>query len=341
MERYEELMQKRKIASNIILFLFLILVSLTAIFSEIFQKPTKITTELIEHAKLFTEADVGQTKQISLKNKSGEYLFEKKENDQTSSWQMVAPREISANSFFIEKLFNALTAIKVKKILPDQPINNSNFSLDKPTANLRLIDQNGKAINIQVGLMNTIDNSTYLKVSGRDGIYHVEAPSPSLENVTILDLIESQVISIDLKTIISLKISHNQKTVFEIRNKDGNWLDSENNQLTTEKLNDYFQELSDLKSSFILDKQTEAQTKQIHSLVKNAEYTLTIEDNQKNSTEYRISGIIKSLSDVDLKNEEYFVVTTSSSSTAYVVKKEFLEILNKKTDLFREPIIKN
>ena len=133
------------------------------------------------------------------------------ENNQVSPWHMVSPRDISANSVFIEKLFNALTVIKVKKLLPDEKIANSNFSLDKPTSTLTLIDQNGHAINITIGLMNTIDNSTYLKIADRSGIYHVEAPSVSLENVTVQDLIESQIISIDLKTIKNLKIFKGSK----------------------------------------------------------------------------------------------------------------------------------
>lgn len=333
-------MQKRKIASNLILFLFFILVSLAALFSDIFQNPIKTASEVIEQTRLFSAVDLGQIKRISLKNKSGEYIFEREENNQISPWHMIAPRNISANSLFIEKLFNALTVIKVKKIFPDEQINTSNFSIDNPTATLDLIDQNGKTINIQVGLMNTIDNSTYLKIAGRVGIYHVEAPAVSLENANILDLIESQIISIDLNTIISLKISHAQKAILEIKKKDGNWFDNEGNPLATDKIDDFFQELSGLKSSFILDKQTESQKKQINSLASRAEYTLSIEDNLANKINYAISDIVKSLSDIDLKGEEYFIVTISNNTTAYVVKKEFYELFNRKSDSLKAAVLK-
>lgn len=334
-------MQKRKIASNLILFLFFILVSLAALFSDIFQTPIKTASEVIEQTRLFTAADLGQIKRISLKNKSGEYIFERKGNNQISPWHMIAPRNISANSLFIEKLFNSLTVIKVKKVFPDEKINTSNFSIDKPTATLELFDQNGKTINVQVGLMNTIDNSTYLKIAGKKGIYHVEAPAVSLENATILDLIESQIISIDLQTIVSLKISSNKKTTLEIRKKDGNWFDNEGNTLAIDKIDDYFQELSGLKSTFILDKQTDSQKRQINSLAKNAVYTITIEDNLANKIDYDISTMINSLSELDLKNEEYFVVTISNNETAYIVKKEFFELFNRKSDSFKTAVIKN
>jgi hypothetical protein len=333
-------MKKRNLASNIILFLFFALVSLAANFSEIFQTPIKTASEMIEQTKLFTAVDLDQIKRISLKNKSGEYVFEKKENAQISLWHMVTPRNIAENSLFIEKLFKALAVIKVKKIFPDEKINNSNFSLDKPTATLGLIDQNGKSINIQVGLMNTIDHSTYLKIAGRNGIFHVEAPTISLENATILDLTESQIFLIDLSKIKSLKISHNKKASLELKKTDGKWSDAENNLLATEKIDDYFQELSAIKSSLILDNQADPQKKQIKSLITNAEYTVSIKDNAANKIDYNISAITKSLSDVDL-NEEFFIIATSNSATAYIVKKDFHEIFNRKSDSLKTAVSKN
>jgi hypothetical protein len=302
---------------------------MAAIFSDLFQNPIKSTTDMIEQSKLFTTAELTQIKRIVLKNKSGEYIFERKENNQVSPWHMLSPREITANSQYFDKLFKALTTIKVKKLFPDVKINNSNFSIDKPTATLNLQDQSGKMIDIQVGLMNTIDNSTYVKIVGRKGIYHVEAPEISLEKATILDLVESQIFSINLNTILALKITHNKTATLEIKNLAGTWNDHDNHPLSSQKIDEYFQELSTLKSAYILDKQTEAQKKQIASLVKNAEYIVSIEDNQTNITEYRISGIIKNLSDIDLKNEECFVVTISKNTTAYVVKKEFHDLFKR------------
>lgn len=329
-------MSKRKIASNVILFLFFILVGAAAMLSDMFQNPAKTGPQIIEQAKLFTANDLIQITKLSLKNKSGEYIFERNEKNQISPWHMISPRDISANSLFIEKLFNSLTSMKVKKIFPDEKINNSNFSLDKPTSTLSLIDKTGKIINISVGLMNTIDNSTYLKIQGRPGIYHVEAPSVSLENATILGLIESQIISIDLETIVAFKIFHGSKKSsspqFEIRKKNGAWFDHEGNSLAVEKIDDYFQDLSSLKSSFIIDKQTDSQKKQINNLSHNAVYIVSVEDNKGNTIDYNISGLIRELSDIDLKNEEYFVVTISNNATSYVVKKEFHELFNKKTE---------
>lgn len=337
-------MQKRKLASNLILFLFFLLVSFAALFSDIFQNPIKNGSGVILQDKLFSINDLAKIQRISLKNKSGEYLFERTQNSQTPLWQMISPRDIPANSSFLLKLMNALSSIKIIKNFPDEKLNISNFSIDKPTSTLNLTEQNGHVTTIVFGLMNTIDNSTYLKISGRNGIFHVEAPNVQLENASVADLIESQIISINLETTVNFKIfrgnKKNGKPQLEIIKDAENWYDHEKNLLSNEKVNEYLQELLALRSSFIIDKQTDAQKRQITNLGKNAEYIISIEDNKANITDYNISGIIRDLSDIDLKHEEYFIVTASNNTTSHIVKKEFHEVFERRSDLFKVAPVK-
>lgn len=331
-------MAKRKLISNLVLVLFFLLVGASALLTDIFQNPIKKGSQIIEQVRLFTNNELSTLTKIVLKNKSGEYTFERDPNNQISPWHMKAPRDIAGNSVFIDKLFTSLSLSKVKKIFPEEKINDSNFSLDKPAATLTLIDQTGKTTSIIVGLMNTIDNSTYLKISGRSGIFHVDAPSVSLENATILDLVESQIISIDLETVQSFRIFHASKKsvpILEMIKKNDSWYDKDQNLLSADKLDDYLNELSTLKSTFIVDKPTDGQKRQIANISRNPLYLVSVEDNKGNVIDYSISEVISELADLDFKNEEFFVVTLSNSSTAYVVKKSFLELFNKKAESLR------
>lgn len=335
-------MKKRQLASNLILFLFLLVVAAAALFSEIFQTPVKTGSQILEQARVFTMNDLSAIKRITLKNKTGEFIFERNPSNQSSPWHMISPRDVSANSLFIEKLFGDLTTIKIKKIFPDEKINASNFSLDKPTSTLYLTAEDGKTITVIVGLINTIDHTTYLKISERNGIFHVEAPNVPLENATMFDLIESQIFAINQDNVINLKITKGNKKsppLLEIKKKEGNWYDQEGNLLIKEKVDDYFLELSNLKSSFIIDKQTEAQKRQISNLSRNPDYIVSIEDNKSNSVDYIVSGMIKDLSDLSLKNEEHFIVGLSNNSTIYVLKKEFHDVFNHKSDYLKAAIL--
>lgn len=332
-------MQKKKITSNIILFLFFILVAAAVTFSDIFQAPLKKNSDLTGQEKLFVASDLNLIKTILLKNKSGEFIFERSATNRPYSWHMISPRNISVNSLFIEKLFNALTTIKVKKIFPYEQTNISNFSLDRPTSTLNLTDQSGNVITIIFGLINTIDNSTYLKISGKNGIFHVEAPGVSLEDASILSLTESQFFSFDAENVSSISLFRgNKKTTtpqLQITKKGGKWYDPAGNVLLPEKVTDFFQEFSRLKSSFIVDMQTESQKKQFYNLTRNAAYILSIQDIKGNIIDYNISGLIKSLNDLDLKNEEYFIINNPTDTTSYIVKKDFYEIFTHKSDLLK------
>ncbi|MBC7713987.1 MAG: DUF4340 domain-containing protein [Rhizobacter sp.] len=326
--------QKKKWLSNLVLLSFLLLVGGTAFLSNTFKTHSKGKNDFIEEALVFNNKELDKVTQLILKNKSGEYSFERADTNTGSIWHMTSPKDLSASSAFIEKLFTTLNTIKTKKLLLDDKTNNSNFSLDKPTAILTLTDEAGKSILLSVGIMNTIDNSTYMKISGRNGIYHVEAPSISLENITTADLIKSTVFEFDAKKILAFKIfKKNSKTPqFEVSKKDGVWSGPEGKALNTTRLEDLLNEFVNLKSSFVLDEQTDAQKKQASTLLSNGEYTVkvTMEDNQVYS--YQTGAVTKSIAEVPLSEEPHFIIVENHTPIVYIVKKEFLNLFELKND---------
>lgn len=332
-------MSTHKLTSNIVLFLFFILVAAAAGFSHLFQNPIKNGKQFIEQTKLFSSNNLALITKITLKNKSGEFVFERDESHPSKPWHMISPRDISGNSIFIDKLFNSLTIIKVKQLYPDEKINISNFSIDKPTSVLTLMDKEEKNTIINFGLVNSIDNSTYLKLNGKPGIYHVEAPTVALEDATLLDLIESQIFTQNLYAIESFKVfkGSNKSTppTLEFFRKGKDWVDNLGIPLSSPKLDEYFQDLFSIKSSFILDKPSETQKKQISTYLQKPEFILSIIDNKNSSIDYSISSVVRSLGEIDLKNEEYFIVSVSNNSTTFIVKKEFLELFTRKTEFFK------
>jgi hypothetical protein len=324
--------KKYEYLSNTIIGLFLLLLIGAALLTDIFRPPTKSRVEITGIVNLFNAEELRPITKISLKNKSGDYIFEKLEKNQISPWHMTSPRDVTANSIFIEKLFHSLTSIKVKSTFPNDRITSSNFSLDKPNATLTLeVKDSPKPIIVYIGLLNTIDNTTYVKISERNNIFQVEVPSVSLEDATILDLIESKIFSIDLESINSFKITFNKtgSPSINIHKQNSQWVDSNAHVLSVDKVEEYFQNLSVIKSSFVLDSQSDQQKKHISSLVRNPEITLVAEDNKKNIITYKISSLISTFPDIDLKNGPYFLVSISNNRTAYIVKREFLNLFNK------------
>jgi hypothetical protein len=317
--------KKRKWFSNLILLSFLLLVAATAFLSNAFKTPIKGHNEFIEQTLVFNNKELDKITRLSLKNKSGEYIFERTNTDENSPWHMTSPRDLSAKSVFIEKLFSSLNTIKTKKLLDDDIANNSNFSLDKPTAILTLTDSDTKSIILSVGIMNTIDNSTYMKISGKNGIYHVEAPSISLENTVLADLVESTVFDINLNTIKSFKVFKKNAKVahFDMHKTDGIWLNGEEKAIEPKKVEEIVDEFMAVKSSFILDEQTDAQKKQTGPLLSSAEYIIKIEKENNETLVYQVSSPVKSLAGLALNDESHFLILESHAPVVYVIKSEF------------------
>jgi hypothetical protein len=319
--------KKYEYLSNSLLGIFFILLACAALLTDIFHSPIKSSIEASGMATLFKMNEFIPVSKISLKNKSGTYIFEKIEKNQISPWHMISPRNITANSIFIEKLFTSLSTIKIKKIFPNDKINQLNFSLDKPNASLTMESvQTQKIINLDIGLVNTIDNTTYIKVSDKNSIYQVEVPNLPIENASILDLIESKIFSIDLENISSFKVSYLKISNGEIniQKSEKSWLNSDKSIIPLDKIEEYFQDLSTIKSTFVIDTISDQQKRTITNLMRSPDISLTAKDNKNNIITYRISSLFNNFPDLDLKNSSYFLVTISNNQTVYIVKKEFL-----------------
>ena len=333
--------KKRKWFSNIVLASFMIIVVGTMFLSDVFKIQTKGQLEVIEQSLVFSNKELENVTRLSLKNKSGEFTFERSDTDPASTWRMTSPRDISVNSVFVEKLFSSLNIIKTKKLLDDDKTNNSNFSLEKPTAILTLTNNQDKKIVLSVGIMNTIDNSTYMKISARTGIYHVEAPSITLENITLADLVESSVFDINFKTMVSFKIfkKNSNTAIFEIVKKEGIWLNQEEKPLDSKRLEDMIDDFNTLKSSFTLDSPTDNQKKQTQQLLAAPEFTLKIEKEDKSNLLFKVSAITRSLIEVPLKDEAHFIINENHSPVVYIVKKDFLTLFDLTNDTLKAMIL--
>jgi hypothetical protein len=334
---YINTIQKRKLFSNFMLLAFLILVAATALLSNALKTPIKNNNEFIEQALVFNNKELQNVTRLSLKNKSGEYIFERADTSTTSLWHMTSPRKLAANSIFVEKLFASLNIIKTKKLLIDDQTNNSNFSLDKPTATLTLNDNANTNLVLNIGIMNTIDNSTYLKISGKQGIYHVEAPSISLENITLNDLIEAKIFDLELNKIMGFSIyKKNIKDLqFSVENKNSLWVSMEDKPLDSVKLAYMIDDFSKIKSSHTLDKLSEAQNKQLQPLLVSPEYIVQIRRDLLKTNSFVITKTITSLVDVTLNEEPHFLIKDEQSDIVYAVKTEFLNVFELKNEALK------
>ena len=213
-------------------------------------------------------------------------------------------------------MLNVLKDIKIRKIYQQDPINKSNFSLDTPLIEIELFHENESVNKLLFGLVNPIDNSTYVMKSGMEAIYHIDGLKDTLETFDFVNFIDSRIIAFDPDSIHSLSIhsvknrrsrnkkKHQKKLKLSIKRNKNQWYGPKGTKkqiLNTQKVLDYLTSLSSLKSSFILDEVSDKAKKQIERYLDSPLYILEVSDKNENAVTYKISPIITSLPGVKME----------------------------------------
>ena len=174
--------------SNVILLVFALFLVIVTAFSEFFRNPGEINAELNKYRNLFTKEELGDINHFTLINRLGTFKFKRVSDN--PSWFMEGPRELPVDISVIEKIISPLENIKIREVYHNDAINYSNYSLDSPLMELIIRDSSGKDNRIKFGLVNPIDETTYIYTSKDDAIYHVDAFSHSLESLDLADFRE-------------------------------------------------------------------------------------------------------------------------------------------------------
>src|SRR5690606_37178893 len=96
--------------------------------------------------------------------------------------QLTEPQPLRIRPDIIEKIVDALNIIRVRNFYKLEPINITSFSLDNPTLTLLFTNDKDKSFEVKMGLINPIDNSSYLQLSTQNQIYQIDPIEISLES---------------------------------------------------------------------------------------------------------------------------------------------------------------
>lgn len=318
----------RNSISTFILGGFITVLLIGSLVSEFFQAPIISSQELSKFQFLFTREQVDTVNFIKIKSSLGEYQLERKD----FKWNLTSPRLIDANINTIEKILSSLKEVKIKKIYPKDAINLANFSLDNPISTLTIKNEKNEEKSISFGLVNPIDNSTYVSVEDEKAIYHINNINMPFERIELTSLIDSRIFNMEWNEIKSFKmVSHvsTRPTLSFVREKKL-WV-SGNRQLNDERMKKYLTELTSLKSTIILDERTEKLDKTLERYLTKPLFKLNIQTEDDSEIEYRVSYIITSLPGIKMERKQNFIIKASNRQHPFLVNKEFMRLFYKKT----------
>lgn len=330
------ILNRNNISSIILAGLSFILL-IGAALSEFYQAPILSSKELSKLQYLFTQSEIENVKKIDLKTGLGEYKLNKRAQGQ---WTLSSPREIDANSELIDKVLDGLKTIKIKKIYPKDPINMANFSLDNPISKIKLTNDKGSHKSISFGLINPIDNSTYVALDNEKAIYHVNIVDMSFEKIDLTALIDSRIFNMKWDEIKSIKIiGQNKKTRLSFNRDKTRWV-SKSLELNEERVRTYLDELTNMKSTIILDRKTEDMEKRLNQYLSRPYFSMEIVNANDELIKYEVSYIINSLPDIKMEKKQNFIIRATNRQHPFLVSKDYMKFFFKKNSSFKPIPIK-
>ena len=304
---------------------FMLLLASFLVFIEFFldTNTQKSAVELLENP--IRSDIIPTTKSIEFNNRLGKFLMRKQNN----SWLLIEPRIIPAKEETINLILNNLQNISIKTIHQLEPINIQSFSLNNPVMTIKLQTKLDEIMEVKIGLINPIDETSYMTFSGQDRIYQTDIGSQKLEGLDLADFIDANIFSKSLSDLKEFTIyRENDKTAwhrFSLENEL--WKSSKYNTISQEKLSQKISNLLDIKTHKIIDQMNEELKVLIENYLNNPQYTISLKTKNDKIIHYKISYLIKELKDLKIEKKSYVIISASDRPYPYIVHKKFLDDL--------------
>jgi hypothetical protein len=268
------------LSTALVFFFFLVLLFL-GLFAEVFESRSPEVDLAQIYANPIAVDELQRLKNLRLTNRHGNFLFENThpQGHIIGPWQMVEPQHLRVKGDVVAKILETLSQIRVRNFHRLEPINVTSFSLDNPTLKLFFNTWKNKSYEIKMGLINPIDNSAYLSLSGQDQIYQIDPLEMALESYDLSQLVESKILALNIDSLASLELYEGNTQLIKLFKKDNHWF-ADGLELAETKVVKFFERLEEIKSSSILDDLTTEQRDFLDKVLSTSSYTLKIISNQ-------------------------------------------------------------
>lgn len=233
---------------------------------------------------------------------------------------MPAPEET------VQKIMDSLKKISIHTLHQKEPINLQSFSLDNPIAILDLYTKLDEHLEIKIGLVNPINNTSYMTVSNQDVIFQTNALSAKFELLRLSDFVDSNIFSVDLSQVKSFELFYgkNRDSSNKLTRTAGGWDSKRYRSITDANVEKTIQSLLSIKSHMIIDSSDEKLQNLLNNYLENPQYRVRIETLNGDIQNYVITGLVRSVPDLKIEKRQYFIMKSSEREYPHLINKEFL-----------------
>lgn len=313
---------------------FFILCLFLALFAEVFQSRNSDMDLAALYATPIQWRQFTNLREIKVTNKNGEFTLENMNPTGLleGPWQLTSPQMLKVKSAVVEKMVSALKQIQIRQLFSLDAINLNSFSLDAPTSTISLRSNAGRALELKFGLLNPIDNSSYMTFTGATQIYQIDPLSLSLESYDLAQMAESQVLALNIDSIQSFELFKETSTVFRWQKSEDKWKDQAGDEIQAIKIQKYLERWENVKSSLVLDSENVDQRAVLERLLAAPQYLLRVQTLGGLRT-YTLSLLTEAIPGVSLGVNQYYILSTDEKKSFSFVERIQLNFLDKKIDI--------
>lgn len=295
-------------------------------FSEIFQNAVNDDASFDSFSDPIKSDIIANLKSIRLKNRLGKYTVTRNE---TGHWNLMEPRKMPAPSETINKIIQALEGISIHTLHQKEPINLQSFSLDNPIAILDLYTKLDEHVQIKIGLVNPINNTSYMTISNHDIIFQTNALSSKLELMRLSDFVDSQIFSHKLEHIKEFVIYNgkNRESSNQLTRNLSQWESKRYRTISAASVERTLSDILDIKSHMIVDSQDEKLLNLLNNYLKNPLYRIEVKTLDGRTAKYTVTGLLGSIPDLKIEKRQNFLIKSSERQYPHLIHKEFLNRL--------------
>lgn len=322
----------RPTLSSILVIGFALILLFLGVFAEVFESQTEEVDLAQIYANPIPVIELHALKSFRMTNKHGNFLLENTdpEGKLSGPWQMIEPQSLKVKGDVIPRILDALNVIRVRNFHRLEPINLTSFSLDNPTLTLNFQTVKDKSYEIKMGLINPIDNSSYLTLSSQNQIYQIDPIEMALESYDLAQLVESRILAVNAESLVSLEIYTPKGLETKLLKKENLWLDQNGVALSDEKVEKFFERLEEIKSFSILNDLTPEQQQFMEQQTAISVFSLKL-ISTSGVRSYVVSEIKNGIPGMSLGKNNFYALSSEERKSFVLVDKDQLKTISVKT----------
>ncbi len=318
-----------------------IMVLISAIIGELSHTQTNAPRDNLKLRNPIPASTLNSIESIQISNSLGEVQLKKlsaehlnpnneKQSNHQDIWWVMTERPLYAKFNLAEKIISSLNSIQVEKVLENDTLNRDYFSLNNPVYSVT-INQDWR---LSFGLVNTIDNSTYMlvenlsKIKGAkfsDKIYQIKILNFNFQSIDLQESIYTKVFPTSPQDITELELIINRTSRMKIELKNNQWIDKRNRILNQKLVSSYLIDVFSKSIDVLIDQDKENVYEEIDNILKKSDYILKYKNTSGKEYEYRFSYPLRSLPSLNLERRKYIVTRESKNYYPILLDKKFLD----------------